>query len=171
MDGWALFETAVGTCGLAWRDEVVTRVELPDVWPGRLSKAAGGAGAADPSGAVASAVASMTALLAGEPLDLTSVPLSLEAVSAFDRQVYEVTRTVAPGATLTYGEVAARVGQPGAAQAVGQALGRNPLPIVVPCHRVLAADGAVGGFSAGGGAATKRLMLEIEGAPGFQTLF
>lgn len=168
--GWALFETAVGTCGVAWRGEVLTRVELPDAWPGRLSKAAGGAGSATPSGAVAEAVAGMVALLAGEPVDLSDVAIALD-VSAFDRDVYLVTRAIPPGSTLTYGEVAARVGQPGAAQAVGQALGRNPVPVVVPCHRVLAAGGQVGGFSAGGGALTKRLMLEIEGAPGFQTLF
>jgi methylated-DNA-[protein]-cysteine S-methyltransferase len=168
--GWALFETAVGTCGLAWRGTVVTRVELPDAWPGRLTKAAGGAGAGTPTGAVADAVVGMVALLAGEPVDLSAVAIELD-VSPFDRDVLAVTRTISPGQTRTYGEVAALVGQPGAAQAVGQALGRNPVPIVVPCHRVLAAGGQIGGFSAGGGAVTKRLMLEIEGAPGFQTLF
>ena len=82
----------------------------------------------------------------------------------FNRRVYAVTRTVPPGETTSYGEVAARIGEPGAAQAVGRALGQNPFPIVVPCHRVVAADGRLTGFSAPGGIDTKRRMLEIEGA-------
>ena len=73
----------------------------------------------------------------------------------------------------TYGEIARAVGDPGAARAVGAALGANPFPVIVPCHRVLAADGALHGFSAPGGITTKRRMLELEGAPGFAqtTLF
>jgi methylated-DNA-[protein]-cysteine S-methyltransferase len=78
--------------------------------------------------------------------------------------VYEIARTIPPGATLSYGEIAARLGMRGSARAVGQALGRNPFPIVVPCHRVLAAGGKLGGFSANGGVATKLRMLSIEGA-------
>ncbi len=169
MGGWALFATAVGTCGVAWRDGAVTAVELPDACPGRLSRAAGGAAEAAPPGWVG--VAAMTALLRGEPVDLGHVPLDWSGVPPFHRGVYEVTRAIPPGTTLSYGEVAARVGSPGAARAVGQALGANPFPVVVPCHRVLAAGGQIGGFSAGGGAATKRRMLEAEGAPGFQVLF
>ncbi|MCW2620803.1 MAG: cysteine methyltransferase [Frankiales bacterium] len=171
MGGWALFDTAVGTCGLAWVAGRVTRVELPEVWPGRLSRAAGGAGAAEPPPGVREVVAAMTAELAGSPADLSAVPLDTTGISAFDLAVYEVTRQIPYGSTRTYGAVAAQLGRPGAAQAVGQALGRNPLPILIPCHRVLAAGGAIGGFSAGGGARTKRAMLEAEGAPGFQTLF
>ena len=83
---------------------------------------------------------------------------------ALARRVYEVARTIPPGATLTYGEIAARLELPGAARDVGQALGRNPFPLVVPCHRVVAAGGRLGGFSARGGAATKRRLLAIEGA-------
>ncbi len=94
----------------------------------------------------------------------------MERVPEFNRRVYAVARAVPPGETITYGEIAERIGERGAAQAVGQALGRNPFPIVVPCHRVLAADGGLGGFSAHGGVATKRRMLAIEGA-GAPTLF
>jgi methylated-DNA-[protein]-cysteine S-methyltransferase len=85
-------------------------------------------------------------------------------VPEFHRRVYDVARTIPPGATLTYGDIAARLGEPGSARAVGQALGRNPFPIIVPCHRVLAANGQLGGFSATGGSATKRRLLTIEGA-------
>jgi methylated-DNA-[protein]-cysteine S-methyltransferase len=119
---------------------------------------------------VARAIDEIVALLEGEPRDLTGVMLDMEHLPEFNRRVYAVARTVAPGETITYGEIAERIGERGAAQAVGQALGRNPFPIVVPCHRVLAAGGGMGGFSARGGVATKRRMLAIEGA-GTPTLF
>ena len=86
----------------------------------------------------------------------------MEGVAGFHRRVYDAARAIPPGKTLAYGEIAERIGAPGAARAVGQALGRNPFPIVVPCHRVLAAGGKIGGFSAHGGTATKRRMLAIE---------
>ncbi len=89
----------------------------------------------------------------------------MDGVPEFHRRVYEAARAIPPGNTLSYGDIAKRAGVPGAARAVGQALGRNPFPIVVPCHRVLAAGGKIGGFSAQGGVETKRRMLEIEGAP------
>ena len=92
------------------------------------------------------------------------MPLDLESVPSFHQRVYDVARQIKPGTTLSYGEVAARVGEPDSARAVGQALGRNPIPIIVPCHRVLAADGGTGGFSAPGGTATKLRLLAIEGA-------
>ena len=100
----------------------------------------------------------------GEPDDLVGIALDTAGVPEFNRRVYAVTRTVPPGETTSYGAVAARIGEPGAAQAVGRALGQNPFPIVVPCHRVVAADGRLTGFSAPGGIDTKRRMLEIEGA-------
>lgn len=106
----------------------------------------------------------MTALLSGEDLAAPdSVPLDLSRVPPFHARVYEVARTIPPGTTLTYGEIARRLGEPGAARAVGQALGANPFAPIVPCHRVLAAGGGTGGFSADGGVATKRRLLEIEG--------
>jgi methylated-DNA-[protein]-cysteine S-methyltransferase len=88
----------------------------------------------------------------------------MDAVPEFPRRVYEVARTIPPGGTLTYGEVAARLGDARLAREVGQALGRNPFAIIVPCHRVLAAGGMPGGFSASGGVATKMRLLSIEGA-------
>jgi methylated-DNA-[protein]-cysteine S-methyltransferase len=105
----------------------------------------------------------IVALLLGEASDLSAVALDLDRVPPFHRRVYEVARTIPPGATLSYGEIALRLGAPGSARAVGQALGRNPFAIVVPCHRVLAAGGKVGGFSANGGIATKLRLLSIEG--------
>jgi methylated-DNA-[protein]-cysteine S-methyltransferase len=103
-------------------------------------------------------------LLRGEASDLAGVALDMDQVPEFHRRVYDAARTIPPGETLSYGDIARRVGAPGAARAVGQALGRNPFPIVVPCHRVLAAGGRIGGFSAQGGVATKRRMLAIESA-------
>jgi methylated-DNA-[protein]-cysteine S-methyltransferase len=113
---------------------------------------------------VQNAIDGIVALLRGEQRDLTAIPLNMEDVPTFHRRVYEVARTIPPGATLSYGEIAARLNEPGAARAVGQALGRNPFAILVPCHRVLAADGRIGGFSANGGIATKLRILSIEGA-------
>jgi methylated-DNA-[protein]-cysteine S-methyltransferase len=104
--------------------------------------------------------------LAGESPDLDAIVLDLTPVAEFDRRVYGVTRAIRRGQTRSYGEVAHKLGEPGAARAVGQSLGRNPFPIVVPCHRVLAAAGQPGGFSAHGGVATKLRLLAIEGAPG-----
>jgi methylated-DNA-[protein]-cysteine S-methyltransferase len=106
----------------------------------------------------------MTRLLAGEEVDLGEVELDLSDVPEFQREVYRVARSLPRGVTMTYGEVAARVGAAGAAQAVGQAMGHNPFPIVVPCHRVVAAGGGNGGFSAPGGVDTKLRLLAIEGA-------
>jgi methylated-DNA-[protein]-cysteine S-methyltransferase len=117
------------------------------------------------------AIDGIVALLRGEASELASVPLDLTGVPAFDRHVYEVTRSIPPGAMLTYGEIAARLGEPEAARAVGQALARNPFPIIVPCHRVHAAGGKAGGFSAGGGVATKLRLLQIESAHARGTLF
>jgi methylated-DNA-[protein]-cysteine S-methyltransferase len=122
---------------------------------------------------VRGAIAGIVALLAGEARDLRDVVLDERTLDPFRRAVFAAAREVGPGETSSYGEIARAIGQPGAARAVGRALGSNPYPIVVPCHRVLAADGGLTGFSSPGGIATKRRMLEIEGAPGFrqQALF
>jgi methylated-DNA-[protein]-cysteine S-methyltransferase len=113
---------------------------------------------------VQQAIARIRQLLAGAKDDLCDLPLALDGVPPFHQRVYEVTRAIPPGEVLTYGEVARRLGDPGASRAVGQALGKNPFAPVVPCHRVLAAGGRSGGFSAEGGAETKLRMLEIEKA-------
>ena len=111
------------------------------------------------------AIDAIMALLRGEASDLSAVPLDMEGLPTFDRRVYEVARAIPPGGTLSYGEIAARLGEPGAAREVGRALGQNPFAIVVPCHRVVAAGGKLGGFSANGGVATKLRLLALEGAP------
>jgi methylated-DNA-[protein]-cysteine S-methyltransferase len=166
--GFAIFDTAIGWCGVAWGPRGVVGVALPSTGEGqargRLARRHPGAVQAPPPPGVQEAIDGIVALLAGEPRDLSGVALDLEGVPPFHRRVYDVARAIPAGSTMTYGEVAAAVGDPGAAQAVGQALGANPVPIVVPCHRVLAAGGALGGFSAPGGATTKRRMLVIEGA-------
>jgi methylated-DNA-[protein]-cysteine S-methyltransferase len=107
---------------------------------------------------------SIAALLRGEARDLSAVPLEMDDLPPFHRLVYEVARTIPPGSTLSYGEIAARLADRGAARDVGEALGQNPFPLIVPCHRVLAAGGKVGGFSAAGGVTTKLRLLTIEGA-------
>jgi methylated-DNA-[protein]-cysteine S-methyltransferase len=174
MNGYALFDTDLGRCGIAWGERGIVDVELPggsdDSTRRRLRRAAPGAAELDPPADVAAAIAAIVRLMAGEPEDLSSVELDMDDVPEFHRRVYEAAREIAPGETWSYGEVAARLGEPGAAQAVGRALGSNPFPIVVPCHRVLAADGRLHGFSAPGGLETKRRMLAIEGA-GAPTLF
>ncbi len=166
--GYALFPTAVGECALAWSDVGLTGVWLPGAHPGqlrrKLERRFGPAREAHPPATVAAAVDAMTRLLAGTRVDLDDVALDLAAVDDFRRHVYAVARTIAPGHVLSYGEVARRVGGDASARAVGQALGANPFPIVVPCHRVVAAAGALGGFSAPGGVAVKRRLLAIEDA-------
>lgn len=179
--GYALFATPIGPCALVWEegaDAAGTRLlgaQLPEEGGEACTRAAVQrrfptlAEAAMPL-AVATWAARVAATLAGVRDDLCDVPLALHTVSPFYARVYELARRIPPGTTMTYGEMAAALGVPGAARAVGQALGRNPFAPVVPCHRILAAGGRPGGFSAGGGAATKLRMLRIEGALGGGTL-
>jgi len=174
---YAVFETAIGRCALVWRGGLVVGAALPEADEARLSarieRRFPGAREAEPPEFVGQAIALVRRLLSGEKLDLAGIELDLSACSDFEREVYAAARAIPCGETRTYGELAAAVGQPGAAQAVGLALGRNPVPIVVPCHRILAASGKSGGFSAPGGVATKFRMLQIEGAvrPGEPSLF
>jgi methylated-DNA-[protein]-cysteine S-methyltransferase len=150
------FDTSIGRCAIDWTERGVAKVR----WPGSRRAA----GSATPPPQVERAIEGIQALLRGEAADLTAVPLDLGNAQPFDRRVYEAARSIPPGSTRTYGELAAEVGEPGEARAVGAAMARNPVPLVVPCHRVVAADGRLGGFSAPGGVATKRRLLEIEGA-------
>ncbi|MBP7002344.1 MAG: methylated-DNA--[protein]-cysteine S-methyltransferase [Amaricoccus sp.] len=122
-----------------------------------------GARPAPPPPDAAAAIAGIVAHVAGAPADFDGLSLDEAGVEPFERQVYAALRRVARGETTTYGALAAAVGAPGAAREVGAAMGRNPWPIVVPCHRVLAAEGRLGGFSAPGGAETKRRLLALEG--------
>ena len=165
---FALFATALGTCAIAWNEIGLTGVWLPETdaesLRRKVARRGDGARESEPSGAIAAVVEAITRLLAGERVDLSGVAVDSAGIDDFDRRVYAVTRTIAPGRVLTYGEVAARVGVDATARAVGQSLGRNAMPIVVPCHRVVATGGGLGGFSAPGGTATKRRMLAIEDA-------
>lgn len=172
--GFALFDTAIGCCAIAWTAAGISDVQLPDGDGGRLrARMAERYDEAEPPPAVAVTVAGIVALLAGERVEFAELVLDPAGVPEFNRQVYDLTRQIPAGSTLCYGDIAVRLGRPGSARAVGRALGDNPYPIVVPCHRVLAADGAMHGFSAPGGVATKRRMLQIEGAlpPDEPTLF
>ncbi len=164
----ALFESAIGCCGVAWGARGIVGVQLPmtsrDKTLLRLRQRHEGIVEAVPPADVRHAIDEMTELLAGKPIDLTDIVLDMTGVPEFHRRVYTEARTIAPGKTLTYGDIAKRLGGVELSRDVGQALGRNPCPIVVPCHRVLAAGGKPGGFSANGGVATKLKMLAIEGA-------
>jgi methylated-DNA-[protein]-cysteine S-methyltransferase len=166
--GMAVFPTAIGDCGIVWNDAGVCGVQLPessaDATQERLQRYWPAAEPAAPTPAASRAIDGITALLSGTPDPMEDVVIDLGAVSDFRRGVYEVARTVGPGDTITYGAIASRLGAPHAAREVGQALGANPVPLIVPCHRVLAAGGKLGGFSARGGVTTKSRLLAIEGA-------
>lgn len=165
---FALFDTSIGRCGIAWGERGVAGVWLPEAddrrTRARIHRRLPDAVEGRPPAEVRSAIDSITALLSGERRDLSGVRLDLDSVTSFPRRVYEHARAIPAGETRTYGEIARALGNPSLAREVGQALARNPFPLVVPCHRVLAANGRSGGFSAPGGVSTKLRLLEIEGA-------
>jgi methylated-DNA-[protein]-cysteine S-methyltransferase len=166
---FAIFETAIGACGIAWGERGIAAVQLPEASEQKtrahLQRRFSEARETPPTAEVRRAIEGIVALLRGEASDLSAVALDVEDLPAFNRRVYEVARAIPPGATLSYGEIAARLGEPPqAARDVGLALGQNPIPIIVPCHRVLAANGKPGGFSASGGVTTKLRLLTIEKA-------
>jgi methylated-DNA-[protein]-cysteine S-methyltransferase len=166
--GCCLFDTPIGACGIAWTHDALAAVQLPETTRAgtleRMRRRLGALPEVDAPPFVTAAMTRIRRLLEGERDDLVDLPLDLAQVPDFHRRVYDIARAIPPGEVLTYGEVARRLGAPGASRAVGQALGHNPFAPVVPCHRVLAARGRSGGFSAEGGAATKLRMLEIERA-------
>ncbi len=174
--GFALFDTALGTCGLCFDgEERVVAVALPEPDVRDIVDCLRGFDATEQllPHVIGEVAESISRLVAGEDVDLSSIAVHVTDLPEFDQRVYAVTRSIPRGRTLTYGQVAARIGQPLAAQAVGRSLGRNPIPVVIPCHRVLGAGLEVGGFSAPGGAVTKGLILAAENVPGFgePTLF
>lgn len=174
--GLHIFDTPIGPCGIAWGPRGVTAVSFPerDVarTEKRLRQKCPQANPADPPPHIRSAIADILALLNGEKRDLTHIAVDDSAIPDFNRRVYALARTIPPGQTKSYGELAKALGDPLLARDVGTALGQNPTPIIVPCHRVLAANGKTGGFSAPGGVDTKMRVLTIEGAqPGGPTLF
>jgi methylated-DNA-[protein]-cysteine S-methyltransferase len=163
-----LFDTAIGRCGIAWSERGVVAVRFPersdDATRNRVLRRFADAREATPSVAAQGAIDGIVALLSGEPRDLRDVTVDMQNVPDFNRQVYDVARSIDPGTTLTYGDVAERLGDRNLARDVAQALSQNQTPIVVPCHRVMAAGGKTGGFSAPGGVKTKLKLLSIEGA-------
>jgi len=173
---FTIFDTAIGACGIAWSARGVYAVQLPEgsaaATRARLIKRYPQALEAQPPSAIRAAIGGIVALIAGEARDLKDVVIDDEGTPDFNKKVYAVARAIPPGETLTYGEVAERLGDKALARAVGQALGENPCPVVMPCHRVLAANGKTGGFSAPGGVDTKLTLLTIEKAqPGGPNLF
>jgi len=169
MISYTLFDTAIGWAGLAWNDRGLVGVHLPerdpDVARRSFLRRFPDAAEAQAPAELAAVIEGIRALMRGEKADLSAAVLDIERVSAFNAQVYEIARRIPAGETLTYGEIATRLGDRLLARDVGAALGQNPWPIVVPCHRVTAAGGKLGGFSARGGARTKLRLLAIEGAP------
>lgn len=174
--GFALFETAIGRCAIAWSERGIAGVQLPEgserATKSRMLRRFPAAREAAPPASVERTIADIVALLGGERRDLSCAVLDIEAVPDFNRRVYAIARTIPAGGTMTYGEIAERLGDRQLARDVAQALSQNPFPIIIPCHRVMAAGGKMGGFSAPGGVRTKLRLLSIEGAqPSGPTLF
>jgi methylated-DNA-[protein]-cysteine S-methyltransferase len=167
MAGYLLFETALGSCGIAWSDDGLIASALPPGDAPRLKKALAARhlqSTDDLPGFAAQAMEGITALMVSGREDLTGLVLDERATPEFEREVYALTRAIPPGKTRSYGELATALGNAGLARKVGQALGLNPWPIIVPCHRVIGGSGALTGFSAPGGVAAKRRLLALEGA-------
>ncbi len=166
--GMTVFDTAIGPCGLAWSGRGIVAAQLPEDSASmtfeRLAARTGAPPATAPPAFVRAARDGVAALLRGLPVTFADTPLDLDGQPRLHCDVYAITRTIPCGETLTYGDIARRLGDVGLSRAVGHALGKNPIPIVIPCHRVLAAGARTGGFSAPGGVATKLRMLAIEGA-------
>jgi methylated-DNA-[protein]-cysteine S-methyltransferase len=167
MFAYALFDTSLGRCGIAWGPRGVIGFQLPEKSPTatrmRLMRHCPNADEAEPPKQIARAIEDIQALLHGEKKSLRAITLDMSRVPAFNARVYETARAISPGKTRTYGDIAHAIGDPSAARAVGQALGRNPFALIVPCHRVIGAGAKLVGFSATGGIATKLRLLQIEG--------
>jgi methylated-DNA-[protein]-cysteine S-methyltransferase len=171
MLGRCRFETELGTCGMAWSSVGILRVILPgddrlnDLrgWP-LISLCSGGHSAVGIPLVATQAIAGICSLLAGRPADLAAITIDLSGKTSFSQRVSMAARTIPAGRTTTYAGLAVLAGSPGSARAVGQVMARNPVPLLVPCHRVLGSNGALGGFSAAGGLDTKRRLLAIEAA-------
>lgn len=170
LDGHLVFETALGFIAIAWREAGLVRLCLPqrsrdsaERLLHRRGPVDAGSQAAVPPGWVEELVAAIRAYAAGEEVDFSGVPVDLSGVDDFHLAIYAEARRLAYGEVTTYGELARRAGHAGLARETGAALGANPVPLVIPCHRILAAGGRIGGFSAPGGSATKERMLKLEG--------
>jgi len=168
MTQYAIFETAIGFAGIAWADKGLVGAYLPEADRENARRSFlrrfPDATEAEPTPEAARAIAGIRDLLAGKPADLSDIAIDIGRVPDFNARVYAIARAIPPGETRTYGEIAVELGDRLLARDVGAALGQNPWPIVVPCHRVTAAGGKLGGFSARGGVNTKVKLLAIEGA-------
>lgn len=166
---FALFPSPIGECAVVWGESGLLGVYLPEADPqstrARVQRRFQGARETAAPAHVQRSIDAIGELLAGGSNDLRWVDIDMSRLPEFNQRVYAIARAIPPGRTRTYGEIAAELGDPLLARAVGQALGSNPFPIVVPCHRVMAAGGRAGGFSAPGGLVTKLKLLEIERAP------
>jgi methylated-DNA-[protein]-cysteine S-methyltransferase len=163
-----VFETAAGFCGVAWNSVGVTRFQLPaktaEATRRNLLRRQPEAEAVAPPPEIAETVAAAKRYFEGAKIDFSGVKVDLSDEDEFFRQIYLEARRVGWGETTTYGALAKAVGAgTQAARDVGVAMARNPAPLIIPCHRVLAAGGKIGGFSAPGGATAKARMLELEG--------
>lgn len=166
--GQMVFETALGFIGIAWSEKGLTRLSLfqrdraaVERRMERLGVAIGGDSNAPAW--IAALVRDVRAYAEGEEIDFSGVPVDLAGVDDFRLAIYKAARKLSFGETTTYGELAKRAGHGGLPRETGQALGANPVPLVIPCHRILAAGGKIGGFSAPGGSTTKERMLALEG--------
>lgn len=164
-----VFDTAIGPCGVAWTERGLVGLQVHDATAAaierRLADKSRSAGPAEPPPWVATVIADLKRYFAGEPVDFAAVAVDLSGVDPYRRKLYEAMRSLAWGETTTYGELARHMGSTDweGAREVGDAMGRNPVPVVIPCHRVLAAGGKVGGFSAPGGIKSKIKLLALEG--------
>jgi methylated-DNA-[protein]-cysteine S-methyltransferase len=176
MEEYTVFATALGNCAIAWRDTGITGFMLPGGGAERgMRRKRPEAAPGTPPEAVAEVIAAALRYFAGERVDFSGVGLDLAGQEPFRLQVYDAARRVGWGETTTYGTLAKAVGGgPETARDVGQAMAGNPVPLIIPCHRVLAAGGRLGGFSAPGGAVAKERMLALEGVqagPAQRSLF
>jgi methylated-DNA-[protein]-cysteine S-methyltransferase len=175
--GYTIFDTMIGRCGIAWGDNGVAGVQLPEAREietrGRMLHQYPDAREQRPPLNTALAIEGIASLLRGQPSDLSDVTLDMRGIHAFNQRVYQLTRAIPRGETRTYGDLAARLGASGAAHSVAQAISKNPFMIIVPCHRVLEAGSYADRISPNGGVISKRRLLSIEGAgsPNHKTLF
>lgn len=164
---YTIADTALGAIGLAWCERGIRRLALPQRDRNRLehriSSLSGSAEHAEPPRSIAGVIDLISRYATGEAVDFNDVALDLRGIDSFCLDIYAAARRLAHGEVVTYGTLSDRAGHPGKARETGEALGRNPIPLIIPCHRILAAGGKIGGFSAPGGTATKRKLLELEG--------
>lgn len=167
QEHYCLFDTAIGSCGVAWSEQGLTRVQLPEAdrnsTERRLRARSGGTRSDDPPPQIKQLIDEIQRFATGERVDFSSAVLDLSKVGPIDREIQIAARSIGWGTTATYGDLARQTGTPGDARGVGQAMSRNPMPIVIPCHRVLAKGNKLGGFSAYGGTVTKERLLALEG--------